>query len=54
MNKLLTEILKFVIFWLIHLVGITTLQRTGEYNSISYLTALGCLLICLIVNSLLD
>ena len=54
MNKQLNKILKFVIFCLIHTVGITILQRIGEYNSISYLTALGCLLISVIVNSLLD
>lgn len=54
MNKLLNKTLKFVIFCLIHTVGITILQRMGEYNITSYLTALGCLLICAIVNSLLD
>lgn len=54
MKELLNKILKFVIFCLIHTAGITILQRIGEYNSISYLTAVGCLLICLIVNSLLD
>lgn len=54
MNKLLTKILKFVIFWLIHLVGITTLKRTGEYNVTSYLVAIACVSLCAIVNSLLD
>ena len=54
MNELLNKILKFVIFCLIHTVGITILQRIGEYNGISYLTAVGCLLICLIASSLLD